>query len=50
MCRKTYLHGCCLTCLGLGIWIGYCVERWLVCFCVGLGLVILGFSVMGKHS
>ena len=49
MCRKTYLHGCCLACLGFGILIGYCLERWFVCLCTGLGLVILGFSVMRKH-
>ena len=50
MCRKTYLHGCCLACLGFGILIGFCLERWISCLFAGLGLVILGFSVMRRNS
>ena len=46
MCRKTYLRGCCIAFLGLGLILGHCLESWFVCCCGGLGLIALGFCVM----
>ncbi|MEF2836632.1 MAG: hypothetical protein U0N82_02780 [Oscillospiraceae bacterium] len=48
MCRRNYLHGCCLVAFGLGLLMGHCLESWLLCCCGGIGLMILGFCVMGK--
>lgn len=48
MCRKNYLHGCCLAAFGLGLIVGHCLESWLLCCCGGTGLLIFGFCVMRK--
>lgn len=48
MCRKNYLHGCCLAAFGLGMLVGHCLDSWLLCSGLGLGLLILGFCVMRK--
>ena len=34
---------------GLGIMMGYCIERWFWCACAGLGLMALGFWVTRKR-
>lgn len=49
MCRKKYLHGCCLICFGLGLLIGHWVSSWVLCGCGGLCLVVIGFSVTRKR-
>lgn len=46
MCRKSHLHGCCVSCLGLGLILGHCLESWLLCCFGGLVLIGLGFCVM----
>ena len=48
MCRRNYLHGCCIAAFGFGLLIGYCLESWFVCFSGGVGLLILGLCVMRK--
>lgn len=48
MCRKNYLHGCCLLFFGLGLMVGHCVESWLLCFFGGMVFLILGFGIMRK--
>lgn len=48
MCRKRYLHGCCVLCFGLGIMIGHCLESWFLSSFGGLGLILLGIVVMHK--
>ena len=49
MCRKTYLRGCCLCCLGLGLILGHCLESWFLCCCGGVALLVLGCSAMGRR-
>jgi len=46
MCRKKYMHGCCLCCLGLGLILGHSLHSWLICCCGGIGLVLFGLFVM----
>ena len=46
MCRKRYLHGCCVLFFGLGIMVGCCLESWFWCSFGGLGLIVLGFVIM----
>ena len=48
MCRKNHLRGCLLLGFGLGLLIGQCLESWLLCTCGGIGLLILGFCILGK--
>lgn len=48
MCRKTYLHGCCICFFGLGLMVGHCLESWLLSCLGGFGLLVLGFCVMRK--
>jgi len=48
MCRKRYLHGCCVLFFGLGVMVGYCLESWFWCSFGGLGLIILGFVIMRR--
>jgi len=48
MCRKNYLHGCCVSSVGIGLILGYCLDSWLVCCGGGIALLILGFGVMQK--
>lgn len=49
MCRKNHLHGCCCLCFGLGLLFGHCLKSWLACCCLGLGLIALGFCVLGRR-
>jgi hypothetical protein len=49
MCRRNFLHGCCLAALGLGLLMGHYLKSWLLCCCGGIGLMVLGFCVMGKR-
>jgi hypothetical protein len=44
MCRRNQLLGCCALSLGLGVLLGRGLESGLLCFCIGVGLVILGFG------
>ena len=48
MCRKSHLRGCCVLVFGLGLMIGHCLESWFFCCCGGLGLMVLGFIIMGR--
>ena len=48
MCRKNYLHGCCMAALGLGMLVGHCLDSWLLCSCLGLALLMFGFCAMRK--
>lgn len=45
MCRKRYLHGCCVGFLGMGLILGHCLESWLLCCPGGVGLIALGFWI-----
>ncbi len=42
MCRKNRLHGCCVIAFALGLMVGHSLESWLLCFCGGIGLIVLG--------
>lgn len=48
MCRKNYLHGCCVAAFGFGLILGRCLESGLLCWIGGFALLVLGFCVMGK--
>ncbi len=45
MYRKNKLRGLCLSCFGLGLMAGHCVESWLLCWLGGVGLILLGLSL-----
>ncbi len=49
MCRKSHLQGWCCVCFGLGLILGHCLGSWFVCCCGGIGLIVLGFSLMGRR-
>jgi len=49
MCRKKYLHGCCIACLGLGLILGHCLESWFLCCCGGTLLALFGLCTMGRR-
>ena len=48
MCRKKELHGCCILTFALGLMVGHSLESWLLCFCGGMALLVLGFCVMRR--
>lgn len=48
MCRRNHLCGCALIAFGFGLLIGTCLESGFVCFCIGIGIMGLGFWCMGK--
>ena len=48
MCRRNYLHGCCIAAFGVGLLVGHCLDNGFVCFAVGMGLLLLGLGVMRK--
>ena len=50
MCRKSYMRGCCLCCLGVGLILGHCLEGWLLCCGGGTAALVLGLSWMRKHG
>ena len=49
MCRKNYVVGISLMCLGLGILGGFCLGSWFLCACSSLSLIALGFLILKKH-
>lgn len=48
MCRKNYLHGCCVLVFGLGLITGHCLESWFLCCGGGIALIVLGLCIMRK--
>ena len=48
MCRRNQLCGCALIAFGVGVLIGSCLESGFFCFCLGVGLMGMGFWCTGK--
>jgi hypothetical protein len=48
MCRKNQLCGSTLIAFGLGILVGTLLESGFFTFCIGLGIMALGFWCVGK--
>lgn len=42
MCRKNQLCGCALITFGLGLLIGSWLGAGFMCFCIGVGIMVLG--------
>ena len=49
MCRKNHARGWALLALGFGTLVGFCIDSWLLCALVGLGLMGLGAAMMRKR-
>ena len=49
MCRKPFLRGCCLFCLGLGLILGHCLESWFLCCAGGTALMVLGACLLRRR-
>lgn len=49
MYRKNYLYGCCVSCFGLGLITGHCLESWLLCCGGGVFLIGLGLCWMRRR-
>ena len=45
MCRKNQLRGFCLSCFGLGLIVGHCLESWMMSCCGGIGILLLGLYI-----
>lgn len=48
MCRQNQLLGCVLLGFGLGMLVGLCLEGGFLCSCLGVGLIVGGFSMLRK--
>lgn len=48
MCRRNHLCGCALIAFGFGLLIGTCLESGFIGFCLGFGIILLGFWCMGR--
>ncbi len=46
MCRKKTMQGCCCSCFGIGLIVGYALESWLLCSAGGLALIFFGLLLM----
>lgn len=46
MCRKNQLIGFCAGAFGLGLLVGHCIESGFLSICIGVGLMIIGFSLI----
>lgn len=46
MCRRNQLWGCCAAAFGLGLLIGHCFESGLMSIGIGVGLILLGLSLL----
>ncbi len=43
------MQGWCLVAFGLGLIVGHCLESWLLCCGGGIGIIFLGFVVLGQR-
>jgi hypothetical protein len=48
MCRRNHLRGCLCLGVGIGMFVGYTLESWLISTAVGLGLISLGLLTLKK--
>jgi hypothetical protein len=48
MCRRNHLRGCLCLGIGIGMFVGYTLESWLISTAVGLGLICLGLLTLKK--
>jgi len=46
MCRQNMLWGCCGIAFGLGLLIGHCFESGLLSIAIGVGMILVGLSVL----
>lgn len=50
MCRKNQLWGCCAITFGLGLLVGGYIASGFWCFCGGLLIIAVGFSLFQKKA